>query len=248
MLISVKDLHEVFKVRPTQVLHVGAHLAEEEPAYRRYGWGHVTWVEAQPNLVRELKQTLPPETNSVFLGCIWSVTGKKLTLNIASNSQSSSLLEFGTHATDYPEISFISELEVESISLNDLLPKDYKPDFLNLDIQGVELDALRGIGNRIQNVKWIYTEINTVEVYNSCTLISELDEYLKEKGFVRLITKLAPNKSWGDALYIVDGTQSNADCLKMKVRFFLRKFFCLNDRKRQIARIQTRLHKKSRKG
>jgi FkbM family methyltransferase len=241
MLVSVRDLHQIFKVRPSRVLHVGAHLAEEEPSYRKHGWGTITWIEAQPNLVRRLKQTLPAESNNVVEGCIWSSTGEKLTLNIASNSQSSSLLEFGTHVIDYPAIRFIHELELESISLDDLLPKSFQPDFLNLDIQGVELEALQGFENRISHVKWIYTEVNIVEVYKNCALIRELDEYLKGLGFIRLVTKLAPNKTWGDALYVREGTYSNISAYKMKSRYLVRQFFSINVQKRRLARILVKL-------
>ena len=116
MLISVKDLHEVFKVRPAQVLHVGAHLAEEEPAYRSHGWGHVTWVEAQPRLVQQLKSELSQETNTILEGTIWETSGERLVLKIASNSQSSSLLDFGTHSSMYPNVTYVESIEITTIS------------------------------------------------------------------------------------------------------------------------------------
>jgi len=235
MLISVADLHQVFHVRPTQVLHVGAHLAEEEPAYKNHGWGHITWVEAQPSLVRELKLNLPQTTNTILEGAVWETSGVKLVLKIASNSQSSSLLDFGTHSTMYPSIEYVESIEVTTICLSDLLPEQYEPDFINLDLQGVELAALRGLGSRIKSAKWIYCEVNLEEVYKNCTLLKDLDEYLKSAGFVRLSIKLAPNKTWGDAIYGTREMYSDYKIQKMRIRHML-KSFIFSDYPKSIRR------------
>jgi hypothetical protein len=65
-MISVRDLSGFWKVRPKFVLHVGAHLAEEEKKYRALDWGHITWIEAQPKLVRVLESSLSPEPIKLF--------------------------------------------------------------------------------------------------------------------------------------------------------------------------------------
>jgi hypothetical protein len=74
-------------------------------------------------------------------------------------------------------------------------------DFLNLDIQGVELRALKSMGSYLDSIKYIYTEINTGEVYKENDQLDDLDEFLRNKGFNRVETKLTPYE-WGDALYI----------------------------------------------
>ena len=39
----------------------------------------------------------------------------------------------------------------------------------------------------IQYVQFIYTEVNTEKVYKDCGLLSEIDEFLKKKGFTRIV-------------------------------------------------------------
>ena len=56
--------------------------------------------------------------------------------------------------------------------------------------------------NYIQYVQYIYTEVNTEKVYKDCGLLSEIDEYLKEKGFIRVVCKMWGNCGWGDAFYV----------------------------------------------
>lgn len=77
-----------------------------------------------------------------------------------------------------------------------------KFDFLNLDIQGVELEALQGIGVYFEKIKWIYTEVNKSEVYKNCALIDDIDAFLKMEGFKRVATRWVKKQGWGDALYV----------------------------------------------
>jgi sugar phosphate isomerase/epimerase len=73
--------------------------------------------------------------------------------------------------------------------------------FINLDIQGVELKALKGLGDYIKNIKYIYTEINTGEVYKENNTLKEMDDFLNSHGFERVETEITPFE-WGDAFYI----------------------------------------------
>ena len=119
-----------------------------------------------------------------------------------NNSQSSSLLDFGTHAEDYPYVNVQEEYAVTTSCLEDVVPLDCQFEFINLDLQGVELQALKGLGKKIENAKWIYTEVNKKQVYKSCTMVSDLDEYLSKFNFKRVVTRWVYGKGWGDALYV----------------------------------------------
>ena len=57
----MERLTKIWNVRPTGVIHVGAHQAEESADYTRLEWGNVIWVEAQPDLAAELAKTLDPQ-------------------------------------------------------------------------------------------------------------------------------------------------------------------------------------------
>lgn len=76
--------------------------------------------------------------------------------------------------------------------------------FLNLDLQGAELMALRGLGERLSDVDYIYTEVNKKDVYQGCAKVEELDRFLTE--FTRVETLWCEDggvdHGWGDAFYI----------------------------------------------
>jgi FkbM family methyltransferase len=200
--MPVAELSKIWGLKPQGVLHVGAHQGEEAADYEDYGWLPVIWVEAQPDLVAELKSRLDPDSHKVLEAAIWNIDDVKKSFKKASNSQSSSLLDFGSHSIDYPSVVMSDEFEVSTKRLDTLLRGSVIPSFVNLDIQGVEGLAIVSLGTKISQVDAIYTEVNKREVYIGCTQIRDLDVLLKELGFSRVATRWVLGKGWGDALYL----------------------------------------------
>ena len=96
--------------------------------------------------------------------------------------------------------------KLKSQSLDSLIEKYNIPieklNFINLDIQGVELRALKSMEKYLQHVKYIYTEVNTEEVYKNCDQMQDIDSYLNQFGFKRMATNIFKQYGWGDAFYI----------------------------------------------
>jgi FkbM family methyltransferase len=202
MFYSMSQLQKYWGVIPTQILHVGAHKAEELESYLRVGCSHIYWVEAQQDCVDALMSRLDPLVNTIIQAAVWSEDGIQLEFNIANNSESSSLYEFGSHLSSYPEINFNKKLLVETRTLDSVIPKAAKIDFVNLDIQGAELRALQGFTESLPQVKWIYSEVNSKSVYEGCAKVEEMDEFLWNSGFRRVTVRWWKKDGWGDALYI----------------------------------------------
>jgi FkbM family methyltransferase len=201
MLISIREQSKIYGIHPRGVIHVGGHLGEEFSEYKNHRWGNVLWVEAQPKLAKHLAKLVIGSGDRVINAAVWEAAGVKLNLNITSNSESSSLLEFGIHSSEHPEIVVTSKLEVITETLDGIVPKDEPFDYLALDIQGVELRALKGFEKGLGQINWICTEVNSKEVYKGCAYISELDKFLSAHDFKRCATRMT-TFGWGDALYI----------------------------------------------
>jgi FkbM family methyltransferase len=200
VLISVKDLHAFWKVRPRGVVHVGAHAAEELVDYETYGFGPIFWVEAQPSLAAKLMNRISPPSQ-VIQALVWDTSDEELSLKLTNNSQSSSIFDFGSHKVDHPEVLVVGEITLRTRRLDEILPKSFTHNFLNIDIQGAEYQALKGLGGLLDNFDYVYLEVNRKHVYIGIALISDIDQLLNQEGFVRVATfwTLA---SWGDAFYI----------------------------------------------
>jgi hypothetical protein len=134
---------------------------------------------------------------------ISDVEGEDVTFHISNNGQSSSILELGLHKFFHPDVHYINSFKSQSKRLDNLLSKysDIPFNFLNLDIQGVELRALKSLGNYLEKVDYIYTEVNSDYVYEKCDLIGDIDSYLELFRFKRVETSWSGNK-WGDAFYV----------------------------------------------
>lgn len=186
------------------VIHVGGHEGEERFWYNKMGFKSVVWFEPIKDkyeiLEENIKHISPPQIAYNF--GISEVEGKHK-FHIANNGQSSSLLEFGTHAKNHPNVKFINDIEIECIRLDTFCKNSAYPDFynfLNIDTQGTELSVIKSLGEYIKDIDYIYTEVNTEEVYKGCALLSEIDEYLSKYGFIRIALKMT-KANWGDAFY-----------------------------------------------
>jgi FkbM family methyltransferase len=186
VLIPVSDLVKYWGVNPKQVLHVGAHNAEELNEYTKFGWNNVTWVEAQPEKISILKKKVP-QHQEIIEAAVWD--------------KSTSLLNLGTHVKEHPSVKLHEKIPVKTKTLAEVVPENLTPDLIALDIQGVELRALQGFGDRLREVKWIYCEVNKQYLYEECCLVDEIDSYLISFGFKRVATRWTYH-GWGDALYV----------------------------------------------
>jgi FkbM family methyltransferase len=201
MLISLHDLVKKYNIHFKGVLHVGAHECEEIKDYEIYlSRSQILWIEALPRKVQYCKQLYP---NVLIENAVVSDVVEKVRFNVSNNGQSSSILDFGLHSIFHPHVHYVTCFEAETKMLKNILPNyNINYNFLNLDIQGAELKALKGMEEYLPNVDYIYTEVNSDYVYKGCALISELDEYLLQFGLYRVQTKWCGDYRWGDAFYI----------------------------------------------
>jgi len=201
MLIHLDILVQKYNINFKGILHVGAHECEELGDYEKYlARNKILWVEAMPKKVELCKEKYP---NLLIENAVVSDVIEKVRFNISNNGQSSSILEFGLHSKFHPDVRYIESFECETKLLKDILPKyDINYNFLNFDIQGAELKALKGMEDHLSNVEYVYIEVNSDYVYKECALVSELDEYLLKFGLHRVETQWAGDCKWGDAFYI----------------------------------------------
>ena len=205
MLIPFSKMTEKYNMKINGILHIGAHNCEELEAYNKYGVknSQIIWVEANPKLVEKNLRVDKSRIIKNFICC--DTDQGKTKLNIANNGQSSSILELGTHAKSYPSIRYNDFVEVNNSRIDTMYNKDKIPknfaNFVNIDIQGAELLALKGMGDLLNYFDYVYLEVNKDYVYKNCALVHEIDEYLSKYNYVRVETSWT-NAQWGDALYI----------------------------------------------
>lgn len=189
--------------KPKGIIHIGAHLMEERNDYISNGLDNTIWVEANPELYNILKNLYTNEI--IYNHAITDIDNEIVNFNITNNGQSSSILDLDKHKIYHPHIYVEKIISVKTkridtlIKENDIDINNYN--FLNIDVQGAELLVIKSFGKLLNNIKYIYTEINTNSLYKNCALINEIDDYLEGYRFKRVETFITAFE-WGDALYI----------------------------------------------
>jgi FkbM family methyltransferase len=196
----------VLGVKPKGVLHIGGCAGEEALIYKEANVDRVVWFECNPRILHYLHLAVDSiPGHCVIEAAVSDVDGERVTFNITNNDASSSLLNLKEHKAYYPEIKVDRQIEVVTRRVDSILPEYnfyYNQfDFANLDIQGAELKALRGMTECLKHLRWVYTEVNTQELYEGCALLHEIDDFLKEHGFHQQRIALT-HAGWGDAFYV----------------------------------------------
>lgn len=205
MMISFDYLVNKHKLDIKGVLHLGASYGQERHEYDNYCKGYVYWVEAIPSVYEKLKENIAPfEKQFAINACLSNVNGEEVIFNVSNNeSQSSSMLELGTHLVIHPEVHYIDQIKMRTKRADLLmLGRDFtEVNFLNVDLQGAEHLAIEGMGDLIKNIDYALLEVNQKHVYKGCLLIDELDYFMMQRGFERVETGDWVADSWTDALY-----------------------------------------------
>jgi FkbM family methyltransferase len=192
--------------KPKGVIHIGAHELEERSSYEKHGLFNTIWIEANPRLTEKVKnRTKFNDAERLFNFAAVESTQSEVSLNVTNADQSSSLLQLGTHKTYYPNIHVTETVQVPAMRMDKFIEKfdiqmtNY--DFVNIDIQGAELAALKGFGNYLNHINYICAEVNEEHLYEDCCLLVELNAFLEEKGFQQRELSMTIDK-WGDALFV----------------------------------------------
>jgi len=123
-------------------------------------------------------------------------------MNVESDNKgmSSSILEPQNVLFHYPWIKFDKKEIVEISTLDIEVNNIDNYNFLNIDVQGYELEVLKGSQKTLDCIDYIMTEVNSEEIYKDCAIIEELDTFLTRFGFERVETVWVDG--WGDAFYV----------------------------------------------
>ena len=204
MLINLETLCINYAFTPKGVLHVGAHEVEELEVYNKIGVKKIVWIEGNPKIFEKIK-CLENENNKIFNYLVADKDDDEIDFFITNNGQSSSILKLEKHLDYHPQVYVVDKIKMKTkkldsiFKLNEIKFEDY--DFINIDIQGAELLALKGFEEGLKHIKYVYTEVNTGEVYKNCAKLDELDAFLLDRNFERKEINMT-RCEWGDAFYV----------------------------------------------
>ena len=202
--IGIESLNEMWNLSVSGICHVGAHNATEISTYRQlFGNVPVTFIEANKDLEDDIKNSLSGFDNVEYR--IVAAGAKSHIADIyidTDDRHSTSLLKPHKVCSRYSSLRFHDPIEVQVDTLDSIMAGKHF-NFLNIDVQGYELEVFKGATKSLENVDYILSEVNKAELYKGCPMIEDIDEFLRQFSFSRVqLEWYTGREDWGDALYI----------------------------------------------
>ena len=201
MLLDFDKLYEKYNMKINGVIQIGAHYGQEHHIYKNKGVEKIVYFEPLKKNFEILNNNVGKDSICFNMALGNENRDVEMFVESANNGMSSSVLKPDLHTQQYPHITFDSKELVKMSKLDDVDFDFSNHNFINIDVQGYEIEVFKGSTNILKNIDYIISEVNRESLYENCTMVWALDEFLSEYGFERVETEWIGG-NWGDALYV----------------------------------------------
>uniref|UniRef100_A0A6C0HLL0 Methyltransferase FkbM domain-containing protein n=1 Tax=viral metagenome TaxID=1070528 RepID=A0A6C0HLL0_9ZZZZ len=164
--------------------------------YNTFPTAQIYAFECNPNTIDICKKNIEKYSDRITLieGAVCDYDGtitfypinqqKTITTWTDGNPGASSI--FKSNGTYTHEHYIQDEIISQCHRLDSVMKKYNIPnvDIIWMDLQGAELLALKGLGNYLSTVKYIYTEVSHKAMYTGQVMFDELNNYILSAGFI----------------------------------------------------------------
>ncbi|MBW9118298.1 FkbM family methyltransferase [Rhizobium cauense] len=218
---AIEALPGMLRSSPVVIVDVGAQiLSSEDHVYAGLIDQKVpTRVIGFEPLEHRRVERLESEGPGLTLLPAFVGDGKEHVFHTNEPDSTSSLLPFNQVVTsrllELAPLRTVATEPVMTSTLDEALKEEAYVDLLKLDIQGFELEALRHANEILRRTLVVHCEVSFVEIYKGQALFSEIEQYMRTKGFELVdfptlchypIANTPYNESrdwlgWGDAVF-----------------------------------------------
>lgn len=184
------------------IIHVGAHVGQEYDDYNSFFYKDIPihWFEPQRDVFENLVRNLRSCNNNYFynFGLGSSHGTIPFWRDRGNEGQSSSFSQPEKHNEIYPHITFESHefLDVRTLDTFNIT----EANVLVLDVQGFELEVLKGSIGTLDFIDHVFCEVNSDKIYSDSPSVDELNSFLSERGF-SLKEIWWTDGGWGDGYW-----------------------------------------------
>lgn len=163
--------------------------------YKEFPNSIIYAFECNPNTLDICKKNIEPYSDRIILieGAVCDYDGyitfypinqsKTRTTWIDGNPGASSIFKSNGN---YTIETYVQDEIITQCHRLDTIMDNYgivNVDIIWMDLQGAELLALKGLGDHLENVKYINTKVSYKEMYTGQVMFDELNNYILSKGF-----------------------------------------------------------------
>jgi FkbM family methyltransferase len=203
MILSFTNMVKKYDMNIRGIIHIGAHRGQEIEEYVDNGIQDIIMFEpVSLNFSILEKRMMNINANISAYQVALGNEEKNVTMYLSDNDLiSSSVLKPKVHLQLHPGVGFPGTEEVEMKRLDSFSDETRNFNFINMDVQGYELEVLKGGVETLSHIDYVYCEINRDELYEGNAFVEDLDSFLSGYNMERVETDWA-GTLWGDALYV----------------------------------------------
>lgn len=157
---------------------------------------HIYCFEPEPRAIRRFRERMGADIDRVrlFEGAVSDRTGR-VDFHASSGGefeggwdQSGSIRRPKNHLKEWPWCTFETTIAVESVRLDDWCAQNGvdRIDFLWMDVQGAEVDVIRGGPRAIERTRFLYFEYSNTETYEGEPPLKDLLALLPSFQVIKL--------------------------------------------------------------
>jgi FkbM family methyltransferase len=169
--------------------------------------GAVVAFEPAPSCWDALRPLLENVPNGRLIRAAVGAASGEIELNCAADSRLSSVLPATAAIKELftPDYEVVQTIKSSLVRLDDTIAPDAPIGLLKIDVQGYELEVLRGADRVLQQSSAVLIEVNYLQHYESAVSFNEIHGFLSDKGFqLNGISRPFMHRGrplWADAMY-----------------------------------------------
>ena len=218
---DVSLLFSEVDVEKKGIIHIGAHKGQEVALYLELGFKKIMLIEANPEWVSFLQDKFKAQTEVTIIDKAISDTSGIIDFHIhtsqSGSTEPASILQMKEFNKIVTSLNTPETIKVPVVRLEELFNhgvhniNDYN--FLSVDVQGAELQVLKGCESIMSKFDAIICEVNLIELYEGGVLEEEISDYLAANTFEK--TKCVYHElykddhrfpAWGECIFLKKGS------------------------------------------
>jgi FkbM family methyltransferase len=195
---------------PSSVVQVGASVGQELKLFSDNCIERGIFIEPLSDQYSVLAERVKDYKSFIAMqALVTAFDGQAATFYISSNSgESSSILKPSKHLMLYPSVKFDEPIELTGWSLDSLIRISIEHskfdhcscELLYMDVQGAELEVIKGASRQLTQGKYVYTEIGLGTGYQNEAEMEAVLFTLRNYGYRTLALELNVPANYGNCL------------------------------------------------
>lgn len=172
--LSTKGFH------PEYVIDIGAYTGEWTLMTRQiFPTSKILMIEPQISCRERLSNIVNESNNNTYYSnsLLGAIDNRTVDFNESANA--SSIYEMNSDVTSYKQSKVLVTLDTVLLSY----PAFIKSKLIKLDVQGYEIEILKGSSSVLKNTEFILMEVSLIDIYKNSPLIYDVFLFMQKSGY-----------------------------------------------------------------